>query len=82
MPIVEEVCTITAKGQTTLPRVRQALGVGYGGRIAFRVEGIASSFMSCRRTIDHDKDSVHAFTQGPPPRSRVTAAAGLLRSSS
>lgn len=40
MPVVEEVCTITAKGQTTVPRaVRQALGVGYGGRIAFRVEG-------------------------------------------
>ena len=40
MPIVEEVCTITAKGQTTVPRaVRQALGVKYGGRIAFRVEG-------------------------------------------
>ncbi len=38
-PIVEEVCTITAKGQTTVPRaVRQALGVGFGGRIAFRVE--------------------------------------------
>ena len=37
--VVEEVCTITAKGQTTVPRtVRQALGVGYGGRIAFRVE--------------------------------------------
>ncbi len=40
MPVVEEVCTITAKGQTTVPRaVRQALGVGYGGRITFRVEG-------------------------------------------
>ena len=40
MPIVEEVCTITAKGQTTVPRtIQQALGVGYGGRIAFRVEG-------------------------------------------
>lgn len=39
MPVVEEVCTITAKGQTTVPKaVRQALGVGYGGRIAFRVE--------------------------------------------
>jgi antitoxin PrlF len=36
--IVEEVCSITAKGQTTVPKaVRQALGVGYGGRIAFRV---------------------------------------------
>ena len=40
MPVVEEHCTITAKGQTTVPKaVRQALGVGYGGRIAFRVEG-------------------------------------------
>lgn len=39
MPVVEEVCTITAKGQTTVPKsVRQALGVGYGGRIAFRLE--------------------------------------------
>lgn len=37
--VVEEVCTITAKGQTTVPKtVRQALGVGCGGRIAFRVE--------------------------------------------
>ena len=39
MTVVEEICTITAKGQTTVPRaVRQALGVGYGGRIAFRVQ--------------------------------------------
>jgi antitoxin PrlF len=38
--IVEEICAITAKGQTTVPKaVRQALGVGYGGRIAFRIEG-------------------------------------------
>jgi antitoxin PrlF len=37
--VVEEICTITAKGQTTIPRtVRQALGVGYGARIAFRIE--------------------------------------------
>ena len=40
MPEVEEVCTMTSKGQTTVPKaVRQALGVGYGGRIAFRVNG-------------------------------------------
>jgi antitoxin PrlF len=44
MPVIEEVCTITAKGQTTVPKaVRQALGVSYGGRIIFRVEdGIIS----------------------------------------
>ncbi len=39
MPVtLEEISTITAKGQTTIPKsVRQALGVNYGGRIAFRV---------------------------------------------
>ena len=32
--VVEEVCTITVKGQTTVPKaVRQALGVGYGGAL-------------------------------------------------
>jgi antitoxin PrlF len=37
--VVEEICTITAKGQTTVPKtVRQALGVSYGARIAFRIE--------------------------------------------
>lgn len=37
--LVEETSTITAKGQTTIPKVvRQALGVGYGGKIAFRVD--------------------------------------------
>ncbi len=40
MPVIEAVCTITAKGQTTVPKaIRQALGVSYGGRIAFRVDG-------------------------------------------
>ena len=32
--------------------------------------------------VGYGKDSIHAFTQGPPPRPRVTAAAGLLRSNS
>lgn len=39
MAMIEEVCTITAKGQTTVPKaIRRALGVSYGGRITFRVE--------------------------------------------
>lgn len=39
MPVIEEVCTITAKGQTTVPKsIRQALGISYGGRISFRVQ--------------------------------------------
>jgi antitoxin PrlF len=36
---IEEFSTITAKGQTTIPKaVRQALGVDYGGKIAFRID--------------------------------------------
>ncbi|GGE07629.1 AbrB family transcriptional regulator [Aureimonas endophytica] len=37
--MLKEESTITAKGQTTVPKsVRQALGVDYGGRIAFFVD--------------------------------------------
>lgn len=40
MPMIEKVCPISIRGQITVPKaVRQALGVGYGGRLAFRVEG-------------------------------------------
>ena len=36
---IEEFSKITAKGQTTIPKaVRQALGVDYGDKIAFRVD--------------------------------------------
>ena len=39
MAAIIEVSTITAKGQTTVPKaVRQALGVASGDRIAFRVD--------------------------------------------
>jgi len=35
----ETVSKITSKGQTTVPKeVRRALGVDYGGRIAYRIE--------------------------------------------
>ena len=37
--LLKEESTITAKGQTTVPKsVRQALGVDYGGRIAFFID--------------------------------------------
>lgn len=40
MPVIEERSTITAKGQTTVPKaVRQVLGVKEGDEISFRVEG-------------------------------------------
>lgn len=39
MHVFEEVSTITAKGQTTIPKaVRRALGVDYGGKVAFRID--------------------------------------------
>jgi antitoxin PrlF len=52
-PVVKNICTITAKGQTTVPKsIRQALGVGAGGRIAFRVEdGVVNV-----RTLEPDED--------------------------
>jgi antitoxin PrlF len=37
--VTEETSTITAKRQTTVPKaVRQALGIDYGGKIAYRIE--------------------------------------------
>jgi antitoxin PrlF len=40
MPSIHEVATITAKGQITLPKpIRQALGVDYGGKVAFDLRG-------------------------------------------
>jgi len=37
--IIEEASTITAKGQTTVPKaVRKVLGVDYGGKIVYRIE--------------------------------------------
>jgi antitoxin PrlF len=37
--IIEETSTITAKGQTTVPKaVRQALGIDCDGKIAYRIE--------------------------------------------
>lgn len=52
---MEEVCTITAKGQTTVPKaVRQALGVGYGGRIAFRVQDGVVTVVAAQDPVEED----------------------------
>jgi antitoxin PrlF len=40
MPAIHEVATITSKGQITLPKpIRQALGVDFGGKVAFDLRG-------------------------------------------
>ena len=44
MPAIHEVATITSKGQITLPKpIRQALGVDYGGKVAFELGDHKSS---------------------------------------
>ena len=40
MPAIHETATLTSKGQITLPKpIRQVLGVGYGGKVAFALQG-------------------------------------------
>jgi antitoxin PrlF len=40
MPHIHEVATVTSKGQITLPKpIRQALGIGIGGKVAFDLRG-------------------------------------------
>ena len=40
MLAIHEVATITSKGQITLPKpIRQALGVAFGGKVAFDMQG-------------------------------------------
>jgi antitoxin PrlF len=59
--LIEERSTLTAKGQTTVPKaVRQALGIRAGDRIAFRVDG--SGKVSLTRDEAPDETSaVDAF---------------------
>jgi antitoxin PrlF len=60
MPVIEERSTITAKGQTTVPKaVRQVLGVKEGDEIAFRVEGQRVTVVPVRAT--HEDPVVGKF---------------------
>jgi len=58
--MLEEISTITAKGQTTVPKsVRTALGVDYGGKIAFRVDERGVSVH--RAEVDNDDPAIDRF---------------------
>ena len=58
--IIEEASTITAKGQTTMPKtVRQALGVGYGDKIVYRIEDGRVSVHNPQ--AEHDDPAVSGF---------------------
>ena len=61
MPVLlEEVSTITAKGQTTIPKsVRHVLGVDKGGKIAFRVDDHVVTVL--RAEAEHEDPTVDAF---------------------
>ncbi|MDO1581255.1 type II toxin-antitoxin system PrlF family antitoxin [Rhizobium oryzicola] len=53
--LLKKVSTITEKGQITVPKsVREALGVGYGGRVAFYVA--ESGEVSIRKEVDESGD--------------------------
>lgn len=55
--LLKEESTITAKGQTTVPKaVRQALGVDYGGRIAFVVDDQRRVFVE--KAVEDTRDPV------------------------
>src|SRR5882724_9744707 len=56
----ETVSKITAKGQTTVPKeVRRALGVDYGGRIAYRIE---QGRVTLRRAeVEHRDPALRGF---------------------
>jgi antitoxin PrlF len=61
--LLEEISTITAKGQTTIPKsVRQALGVDYGGRIAFRVDE-KRGVTVYRADDEHDDPAIDGFLE-------------------
>lgn len=58
--LLEEISTITAKGQTTIPKaVRQALGVDYGGKIAYRVDEHGVTLR--RADAEHDDPAIDSF---------------------
>lgn len=61
MPAIHEVATITSKGQITLPKpIRQALGVDYGGKVAFDLRG-AQVIVTRADEPPHDDPAIGSF---------------------
>ena len=60
MPQIHEVATVTSKGQITLPKpIRQALGIGVGGKVAFDLRG--SDVVVSRADEEHEDPAIGAF---------------------
>ena len=63
MPAIHEVATITAKGQITLPKpIRQALGVDYGGKVAFDLRG-SQVIVSRAEDPGHEDPAIGCFLE-------------------
>ena len=63
MPNIHEVATITSKGQITLPKpIRQALGVDYGGKVAFDLHG-SQVIVSKAEDSLHEDPAIERFLE-------------------
>ena len=63
MPTSHEVATITAKGQITLPKpIRQALGVDYGGKVAFDLRG-SQVIVTRAEDPSHEDPAIGSFLE-------------------
>jgi antitoxin PrlF len=61
MPDMHEVATITTKGQITLPkRIRQALSVDFGSKVAFDLRG-TQVFVSRVEDAQHEDPAIASF---------------------
>jgi antitoxin PrlF len=61
MPAIHEVATITSKGQITLPKpIRQALGVDYGGKVAFELRG-SQVIVTRANEASHEDPAIASF---------------------
>jgi len=61
MAAIRELATITSKGQITLPKpIRQALGVDYGGKVAFDLRG-SQVIVSRADETPHEDPAIGAF---------------------
>jgi len=61
MPHIHEVATVTSKGQITLPKpIRQALGIGIGGKVAFDLRG-SEIVVTRADDVEHTDPAIEAF---------------------
>jgi antitoxin PrlF len=61
MRTIHEVATLTSKGQITLPKpIRQALGVGFGGKVAFDLLG-TQVIVSRVENQEHEDPAIAGF---------------------